>query len=76
MLSRIQIAAILGLIILPSIYLKGRYDGSNACDARHDAAQIKQTEKVRRTHAKIKHDAPGDSDKHDAIEWLLTRTRK
>ena len=76
MLSRIQIAMIVGLIILPSIYLKGRWDGASACDTRHEAAQVKQTEKVRKTHAKVKREAPGDADKPAAIEWLSKHTRK
>lgn len=57
------------------IYFKGRADGSDACDARHEAAQAKQTTKVRKIHAKVKRDAPGDADKPAAIEFLRTHVR-
>jgi hypothetical protein len=77
MLSNIQIALVIGLIAAyPTVYFKGRWDGSSACDARHEAAQVKQTVKVRKLHAKVKHDAPGDSDKPAAIEWLRQHVRK
>jgi hypothetical protein len=79
MLINFQIMAIIAAVFVASstgIYFKGRWDGSSACDARHEAAQVKQTVKVRKLHAKVKHDAPGDSDKPAAIGWLFEHVRK
>jgi membrane protein DedA with SNARE-associated domain len=70
---QIALAVLLGF---SGSYFAGRLHGSNACDTRHEIAQVKEEKKVRKTHAEVKRNAPGDSDKLAAIEWLLSRTRK
>lgn len=79
MLLNLKLGLILFAVALAfstGTYFKGRYDGSAACDARHSAAQLEVTTKVRKTDAKIKRTAPNDYDKLAAIEWLQQHVRQ
>ena len=62
--------------VITGAYWYGRWDGSAACDARHASETLKVVEKVRKTDAKIKREAPSDIDKRAAIEWLQQYVRQ
>ncbi len=71
-LRLILILCAAGLAFTGAMYLKGRGDGRE----KYHQQQVKKTNDIKRKHAKVKRDAPGDSDKPAAIEWLRQRTRK
>ncbi len=70
------IAAAACVLFSGGMYVKGRWDGSAACDARHAEAQIEQDKKARKTDAKIKRSAPSDADKPGGIKFLLQHVRQ
>lgn len=71
-LAAILLAASLALSTVT--YLKGRLDGSSACDDRHDRAIIKVQNNERKSDAKVKRNAPGDVDRAAGIKFLLDHT--
>lgn len=69
------IMAAVAAAVVSGAYLKGRWDGSSACDARHAAAVLEVVEKEKTSDAKIKRDAPDDVDKQHALEFLRDNVR-
>ena len=73
----IIIAVMIGVTVLSSTisYFIGRYDGSTACDARHDAAQLKQNVKRGKADAKRDSQIPV-GDRAVQLKWLFDNARK
>ncbi|WP_152051841.1 hypothetical protein [Tautonia marina] len=70
-----KLIAILALLCIAAgggLYWKGYFSGK----ATYEQQQVKKTNEIKRKHAKVKRDAPGDTDKQPVIEWLRQRTRQ
>lgn len=62
-------------IVLSSMtYFKGREDGSSACDARYDVANLKEISKERVSDVKRDRQKPVSADRASKLNWLRQYT--
>lgn len=62
--------ALLAVMAGAWLYLSGRKTGAELCETRHQQAQTKLNEKVRKSDAKRDNEKPRSADRDKLLEWL------